>query len=88
VLNRDNIPTLEKVTFLLRPDPEGGYGISVSIVETGRQLALHAESRGHPTRIYFVAYSAELEEVINEALNNLEELSLANLEISRVHFSL
>ncbi|KAH8804168.1 hypothetical protein DL96DRAFT_635856 [Flagelloscypha sp. PMI_526] len=88
VLNRDNIPTLEKVTLLLRPDIDCEYDISASVVETGRQLALDAESRGHPTTISFVAYSDELEEVINEALNNLEELALANLEITRMHLSL
>ena len=85
VLNRHNIPTLERVTFLLRPSPQDDEcGISVSMVETGRQLALDAESRAHPTIISLVAYSDELDDEVNEALNNLEELALANLEISRV----
>ncbi|KAH8804167.1 hypothetical protein DL96DRAFT_1631375 [Flagelloscypha sp. PMI_526] len=84
VLTRDNIPSLEKVTLLLWPDPEMELPISVSMVETGRQLALHEESRGHPTIISLIVYPDELEEEVNEALHNLEELALANLEILRV----
>ncbi|KAH8804113.1 hypothetical protein DL96DRAFT_1631988 [Flagelloscypha sp. PMI_526] len=84
ILTRENIPTLQRVTFVIQPFPNENPTRFVSAIAAARELALYTETRTYHTTISIEAHLRELEDSIKEALTSLEDLGLPNLEISRV----
>ncbi|KAH8804166.1 hypothetical protein DL96DRAFT_1631372 [Flagelloscypha sp. PMI_526] len=84
ILTKANIPSLERVTFVLRTTDDGYNARIVNAIMASRELALHTISLAYHTKISIEAHSNMLEDEANEALMSLGELELPNLEITRV----